>query len=69
MILLVFGRSSLKQTARDRRRAERRERRAIRRRQRRCWWTFPLGHEWVNFAEPPEQDVRCVECGMSCTGR
>jgi hypothetical protein len=47
--------SSAKLAARDQCRAQMRERRVQRRSERQCFWTWPLGHEYVGEA--------CVECG------
>jgi hypothetical protein len=47
--------SSAKLAARDQRKAQMRERRVERRSERQCFWTWPLGHEYVGDA--------CVECG------
>lgn len=68
----MLRKNTLKATARDVRRERRREfRRAYRRRRReirRCFWSWPLGHEWVNFGTE-EPDVRCVSCDHSRDGR
>lgn len=50
-----------KQQARALRRQQRRHRKAILRRWRKCFFTWPLGHEYVNFGAT-EPDMRCVAC-------
>lgn len=54
---------SLKRQARARRLAVKRESRKERWAQIRCWWRWPLRHEFVDFGLD-HADRRCVECGM-----
>jgi hypothetical protein len=52
---------------RERHIARKRILRALRPAWRRCWWTWPLGHEWPHWittsASLPDRVSRCENCG------
>lgn len=59
----------MKAQARNLRKQKEQERRAQRSRQYRCFWTWPFGHEYVDFSgaydpRPDDKtfDFRCIEC-------
>lgn len=48
-------RKAIRRTARERRRQRRRH-------QTRCFWTWPLGHEFVTIGEPSPSGLRLAYC-------
>ena len=47
---------------RERQRIVRRIRRAERRQYRRCFWSWPLGHEYVNTGTKADPYFECISC-------
>ena len=54
----------LKKQARRVRKAQRRIEWKERRKQIRCFWSWPIRHEFVNFGSEYDPEFKCVSCEM-----